>query len=181
MRTLLKILLGGFLLFMVLAIIQEWSFFSQAWFGKEEPAAELTAEDREGAVQAVALTLDLMRHLYASGGDARFADRMPTSAGVLEEMLADIDYLSRNRRRQDPKLEKLDVEAVELLGTGSVEVWTRELWSVRLFWSDGSGESDPHRVEVVNSRYLVSRGSTGWVVEGWERLEPAPEPDEAAT
>jgi hypothetical protein len=180
-KTLLKILLGGFLLFMVLAIAQEWSFFSQAWFGAEEPAAELTPEDREGAVQAVALTLDLMRHLYASGGDARFADRMPTSAGVLEEMLADIDYLTRNRRRQDPRLERLDVDAVELLGTGSVEVRTRELWSIRFFWLDGTGESDPHRVEVGRSRYLVSRGSTGWVVEGWESFGPVPVPDEAGT
>jgi len=180
-KPLSKILLGGFLAFMALAIVQEWSFFSQAWFGAEEPVAELAAEDREGAVQAVALTLDLMRHLYASGGDARFADRMPTSEGVLVEMMADIDYLTRNQRRQDPKLERLDVEAVELLGTGSVEVRTRELWSIRFLWADGSGESDPHRVEVVRSRYLVSRGSTGWVVEGWETLGPAPAPGEAGS
>lgn len=181
MKALSKILLGGFLLFMALAIVQEWSFFSQAWFGKEEPPPELTPEEREGAVEALALALDLMRHLYASGGDTRFADRMPTSAGVLEEMLVDIDYLTRNRRRQDPKLERLEVEAVEPLGTGTVEVRTRELWSIRFFWLDGSGESDPHRVEVVNSRYLVSRGSTGWVVEGWERLGPATAPDEAGS
>ena len=181
MKTLLKILLGGFVVFMVLAISQEWSFFSQAWFAAEEPAPELTPEDREGAVQAVALALDLMRHLYASGGDSRFADRMPTSAGVLEEMLADIDYLTRNRRRQDPKLEKLDIEAVELLATGSIEVQTRELWSIRFLWLDGTGESDPHRVEVGRSRYLVRRGSTGWVVEGWETLGPAPASGEAGT
>ncbi|MGB6002089.1 MAG: hypothetical protein WBI00_16545, partial [Thermoanaerobaculia bacterium] len=160
MKPLLKILLGGFLVFMALAIAQEWSFFSQTWFGADEAAAELTPEDREGSVQAVELTLDLMRHLYASGGDSRFADRMPTSAGVLEEMLADIDYLTRNQRRQDPKLERLDVEAVELLETGSVEVRTRELWSIRFLWLDGAGESDPHRVEVVRSRYLVTPGST---------------------
>ncbi len=179
MKTLLKILLGGFLLFMTLAVTQEWSFFSEAWFGADEPAAELAPEERDGAVQAVALTLDLMRHLYASGGDTRFADRMPTSAGVLEEMLVDIDYLTRNGRRQDPKLERLEVEAVELLATGSVEVRTRELWSFRFFWMDGSGESDPHRVEVGRSRYLVNRGSAGWVVEGWEALGPAPVPSEA--
>jgi hypothetical protein len=180
-KPLLKILLGGFLVFMVLAVAQEWSFFSQAWFGADETTAELTPEDRQGAIQAVTLTLDLMRHLYASGGDIRFADRMPTSAGVLEEMLADIDYLTRNRRRQDPKIERVDIEAVELLGTGSVEVRTRELWSIRSIWLDGSGESDPHRVEVVRSRYLVTPGSTGWIVGGWEALGPATAPGETGT
>lgn len=178
MKPLLKILLGGLVVFMALAIAQEWEFFSQSWFGADEPAAELTPEDRQDAVQAVELTLDLMRHLYASGGDTRFADRMPTSAGVLEEMLADIDYLTRNRRRQDPKIERVDIKAVELLGTGSVEVRTRELWSIRFLWSDGSGESDPHRVEVVRSRYLVTPGSTGWIVGGWEALGPATAPGE---
>jgi len=180
-KPLLKIVLGGFLVFMVLAIAQEWSFFSQSWFGTAEPETELAADDREGAVQAVELTLDLMRHLYASGGDSRFADRMPTSQGVLEEMLADIDYLTRNQRRQDPKLERLDVEAVEFLGTKSVEVRTRELWSIRFLWLDGSGESDPHRVEVVRSRYLVTPGSTGWIVGGWEALGPATAPGETGT
>jgi hypothetical protein len=181
MKPLLKILLGGFLVFMALSVVQEWDFFSQAWFGGDRPPAELRPEDRQGSVLAVELTLDLMRHLYASGGDSRFADRMPTSAGVLEEMLADIDYLSRNRRRQDPKLERLDVEAVEVLETGSVEVRTRELWSIRFLWLDGSGESDPHRVEVVRSRYLVTRGSSGWIVEGWEGLEPASASSEIGT
>jgi hypothetical protein len=181
MKPLLKILLGGFLVFMALAIAQEWSFFSQAWFGSDLQKEELRTEDRRGSVEAVELILDLMRHLYASGGDSRFADRMPTSEGVLEEMLADIDYLSRNKRRQDPKLERLDVEAVELLETGSVEVRTRELWSIRFIWLDGSGESDPHRVEVVRSRYLVTRGSTGWIVEGWEALGPATAPSETGS
>ena len=93
-KALLKILLGGFVVFMLLAIGQEWEFFSEAWFGAGEEKTTASDSDQQEASQAVSLMLNLMRHFYASGGDPRFADRMPASDGILQEMRSDIDYLA---------------------------------------------------------------------------------------
>ncbi len=41
MKGLLKILLAGFVVFMVFSVAQEWEFFSSAWFGSEEQRFEL--------------------------------------------------------------------------------------------------------------------------------------------
>ena len=101
MKALGKILLGGFVVFMGLAITEEWGMFSSAWFGESEPEASLTDEERKSAADAVHLTLSLMRHLYLSGGDPRFAERMPAARGIVEEILADVRYLARNQRVQD--------------------------------------------------------------------------------
>ena len=103
MKGLLKILLGGFVVFMGLSISQEWEFFSSAWFGEPEPRAPLTDDERNAAAEAVHMTLSLMRHVYLSSGDPRFGERMPAAEGIVEEILADVRYLARNQRVQDPE------------------------------------------------------------------------------
>ena len=132
MKRLLQILGGGFVAFMVLAIGQEWEFFASAWFGRSAPEVVLAEEDRQAAVAAVRMTLELSRHLYASGGDPRFAERMPASERMVEALMKDIDYLANNHRRQDNQLRRLEVVAVRALGPGWVEVRTREEWLARI-------------------------------------------------
>jgi hypothetical protein len=177
LKPLLKVLLGGFVVFMGLAIAQEWAFFSSAWFGK--PAAEvvLTEEERKEAADTVHLALSLMRHLYLSGGDPRFAERMPAAEGIVEEILADVRYLARNQRVQDTELMRLEVTAVDPIGEGRVTVRTRERWQVRILRAHGGGDADPLREQLVHGRYLVVRGGKGWRVEGWEIVGPEDETD----
>ena len=117
MKTLVKILLGGFAAFMLLAIAEEWDFFSSAWFGSaEEVSAALSEPDRRAAADTLHLALTLMGHFYTSGGDPRFAERMPVSQGILEEMSADLDYLGRNHRVQEMDLDRLEILSVDSLG-----------------------------------------------------------------
>lgn len=171
MKALLKILLGGFVVFMSLSIVQEWEFFSSAWFGEPAPGAPLTDDERKGAADAVHMTLSLMRHLYLSGGDPRFAERMPAADGIVEEIQADVRYLVRNQRVQDPELLRLDVTEVERLGQDRVEVHTRERWHVRIRWAHGGADAEPPRLHTIQGRYLVVRGGKGWRVEGWETVD----------
>ncbi len=173
MKALLKILGGGFLAFMLLAIADEWAFFSAAWFGDggdDAPAAD--EAEQKAAADAVHRTLTLMRHLYLSGGDPRFADRMPAADGVKEEMLADIVYLGRRHLLQDPDLQRLDVMPVEILAEGRLELRTRELWRFRVLRAGGE-EVEPQREQTVEATYLVTRGGSGWRVEGWQLEAPA--------
>jgi hypothetical protein len=178
-KGLLKIVLGGFLAFMALAITQEWEFFSSAWFGQGESAPEASPEDREAAEATLRQMLTLMRHLYSSGGDPRFAERLPASDGLREEMLADIEYVARNHRRQDPALMRLEVVEVDPLGPQRLELRTREFWQVRfLSLVDGEPTDDP-RWQIVAGRYLIVRTGRGWQVESWE-LDLDAEPEREA-
>lgn len=173
MKALLKILAGGLVAFQLLAISDEWSFFSTAWLGDGQERIELAPADRRQAVEALRLTLTLMGHLYESGGDTRFAERMPAAPEVVEEMLADVAYLRHNHRRQVVTLESFQVQAVEPLGqTERLEVRTRERWQVRTQWLDGSGDSDPPRSQEGHARYLLVRQGAGWQVTGWDLAEP---------
>jgi hypothetical protein len=174
-KVLLKILGAGFLAFMVLAIADEWVFFSQAWFGDETaPAPELSQSEQKAAADTVHLTLNLMRHLYLSGGDLRFADRMPASDGVKEEMLADIVYLGQRHLVQDAELLRLDVMSIETLAAGRLELATRELWRFRVLRADGSGEVEAPHTRTLEASYLLVRGGSGWRVESWRLEEPEP-------
>jgi hypothetical protein len=172
-KNLLKILGGGFVVFMVLAIADEWAFFSASWFGGDEaPAVELPEAKRKAAADTVHLTLNLMRHLYLSGGDPRFADRMPASDGLKEEMMADITYLSHRHLVQDPDLRRLEVVSIEALSENRLELSTRERWRFTVARADGSGEVEPPRTQWVEAVYLVVRGGAGWQVESWRIVQP---------
>lgn len=173
MKGLLKILLGGFAAFMVLAIAQEWQLFTSAWFDAGESAPEVSESEQRAATETLRLTLDLMGHLYRSGGDPRFAERLPAGDEVVAEILADIDYLESNHRRQDPELERLEVVAIEPLDAERLEIRTRESWRVRVLWSSRSGAAEPARSETVRGSYLLVRGGRGWRVEGWRFDDPA--------
>lgn len=181
MKGLLKILVFGFAAFMLIAVAQEWDFFSSAWFGGSERVESpvYSESDQKDAADTVYLVLSLMRHLYSSGGDPRFAERMPVSDGIVEEMMADIAYLRRNHRRQDPELVSMDVTSVETAGNDRLEIRTRELWQVRFYWAGGDEESQEPHVQAIHGRYLLLRGPRGWLVEGWGFVEPDRPKDEA--
>jgi hypothetical protein len=175
-KNLLKIALAGLALFIVAAVVQEWSYFSSAWFGSTEtPEAVSQDEGEEQAVAAVREALALMAHLYSSGGDPRFAERMPVTPEILEEIRVDIAYLSGNRRVQESRLQKLELLAADPAGEGRLELSTREFWIHRTFWSDGSGESDPPRSVILYPRYRLVRGNTGWRIHGWDFGRPETE------
>lgn len=183
-KTLLKILLVGFAVFMAIAMSQEWEVFYSAWFGGKSGATETEFDveaDGKPAADAVHLTLTLMAHLYTSGGDRRFAERMPAADGLIEEMLADIDYLARNHRRQEMNLERLEVTSVEEIAPGRIEIRTREHWSVRFLSIGSDTETDPPIRRTTHGKFLVTRGARGWSVEGWEVLDPGREPTAASS
>ncbi len=85
--------------------------------------------------------------------------------------MADIDYLARNHRVQDPELLRLDLLSVEPEGEQRVEIRTREHWRFRVLWAVGEGDAEPSRDQVLYARYLLVRASRGWQVEGWEPIE----------
>ena len=173
MKALLAILSVGTVAFMLLAIGQEWSFFSTSWFGTAEAPAEMSEPERRAAADAVHRTLTLATHLYRSGGDRRYSERMPASEVVVEEMVDDIRYLGRRHLVQEASLEKLDVMALAPLGAERVEVRTRELWVVRLLDArTREARAAPER-HVVRAKYLVARVAQSWRVEGWDLAEDA--------
>ena len=106
--------------------------------------------------------------LYTTGGDRRFVDRMPASEAVISEMMADVVYLDRNRRRQEMKLEKLDVVSVEQIGPESLELRTREYWRLRFVGLDGKPLANAPRREWVHGRYRVTRAANTWRVMAWD-------------
>jgi hypothetical protein len=180
-KILLKTLLGGFLVFMVLAMAQEWEFFAEAWFGKAETRVELPYEDLVEASDAVRMSLSLMQHFYMSEGDPRFAERMPVAEWVIDEMRQDIAYLSRNHRLQDAALQQMEILSVEALDEDRVEIETREFWTVRMVQSPNGSEADPARSHVAHVSYLLGRTGQGWRVESWGPASPSEPVVEAPT
>ena len=172
MSPLLKILGGGLVVFMTLAMAQEWDVFDQAWFGAPEAAPPLPEAERKSAADTVHRMLRLMEHLYGSGGDARFIERIPAAAAVLAEIQSDVEYLRKNQRRQEISLERLDVTGIEARGPDRVEIETRETWSVRIVWAGGGADAERAQVRRVYGRYRLARGQRGWQVEGWDPSEP---------
>lgn len=172
MRQLSKILLAGIVAFLMLGMLQKWDFFLGAWLGESNDEKTMSRDDLLGAAATVEDLLTLMRHYYASGGDPRFAERMPASDGVLAEMTADVEYLMRAGRRQEPVLQELEILDLRPLGEIQVEVRTKEYWIHHLEWIEGRGPAEeipvPPRSQILYGRYFVVLGSTGWRVEATE-------------
>jgi hypothetical protein len=168
MRNLLKIILGGLAAFMVLAVAQQWGYFSSVWFGGEADIPQTSEEEKTEAAEAVRNILVLLEHYYGTGGDPRFAERIPVSQRVLQDLQADVEYLRRNRRRQEPMLQRFEVVDVSASGPGRMTVTTREYWIHRIFWLDGSGEeAEPPHSQVISSTYSMRKQPQGWWLDRW--------------
>lgn len=171
MKAFWKILLGGSFAFMALAIAQEWDFFSSAWFGKNTPAPVLSEAQKSHAADAVYGYLKMTSHLYGSGGDPRFAERIRAAAPLVAETLADVDYLRRNGRVQDPVLVKMEPLSADAVGTGVV-LKTKEFWVTRTFRVGSDQETDPPRSEIVFAKYSLEPDGKGWKVVSWDFNAP---------
>lgn len=176
MRGLLKIVAGGFVAFMLLAIAQEWESFSRAWSSRAEAVPAMTDDERAAATRALELFVRVGSHYYASGGDPRFAERLPASEGVVAELTAEIEYLRKNRRLQDPRLARLEVVRAERVDGGRIELRTREWWYVRTISLADRRDSDRPLALRWTGRYLLAPVARGWRVEGWGPAEEEPEP-----
>jgi len=176
MKPLLKILGLGTVAFLALAMLQEWRYFASVWFGGEAPPAPVSAEEQQDAKAIVARALALERHFYASGGDPRFAERMPVGETLRAEMADDVAYLTKNRRRQQLDLHRLEVAEVRRLDDDHLEVRTREYWTVRTLDLAGDRETDPARGEVLDCRYVLTRTGDSWRVDRRESVPPEASP-----
>ncbi len=173
LRNLLKILFAGFVAFMAIAVAQEWGYFSSIWFGANEESRVVEQKDGSPAAgKTVHELLTLMRHLYTSGGDPRFADRMPASDDVIEEMLGDIAFLKHDHRLQDPRLVRAEILDVRALGQDRAEVLTKEYWIFRVLRMSDRSEAEPARSVIFLGRYNVQREGSAWRVHAWDIAEP---------
>lgn len=180
MANLAKILGLGFLVFLALAMTQEWEVFRPWLFGEKAPAQAPAAgaDARQAAEAAVREFLSMASHYYASRNDPRFLERMPARGVVVEEMRADAEYLLRNGRVQQMKLLELAVLNVEALGEKRARVRTREKWQIRTVSAEGTGEGDPALETTLECRYSVALSGRAWQVLDWDvALFPAGEGD----
>ena len=173
MKDLAKILAGGFVVFMILAVGQRWEYFSSSWFGGREEAVVLTAADSEAAVTAVRGFLSASSPLLASAGDERFADRLDAGEDVRDELLADAAYLRHNRLRQVSTLVRFEVRSVEWVAPQRVEVLSREYWVHRLHARDGDHQVEPPSSQIVLGTYVAGTQDGRWRVLAWDFEPPA--------
>ena len=90
MKSFLAICGVAVIVFLGGAMIEEWDVFAGPWFAKKPAASLMSDDDRRKASNAVYLYLKLTSHLAGTGGDQRFADRIPASDTLVGETLAGI-------------------------------------------------------------------------------------------
>ena len=175
MRSLAWILLGAVLSFQVVSILQEWPTFAAAWTGAPRVPARvaLTSEERQGAERTLHEFHALSRHLYASGADPRFTERLPASPGVVEELLADVAYLQHRGLAQDARLVRLDVVAARPSGETSVVLDTREYWIVHVTTAGSGDPTGPARSRVFSGTYRLDQAGGRWRVGAWDVVDEA--------
>lgn len=174
MKRLALVLIAGQLVFLALAMGQEWEVFAP-WFGASHsaPTPEVDPPTRARALDAVQGFLTVMRHLYASGGDPRFTERLLAAEDVVDEILDDVALLQHRRRGQELTLVHLEALAVERLGPERLEVRTKEYWT-HSEWELGDPTAPRlSGAQVQYARYLLGAVGERWRIEAWE-IVPAP-------
>ena len=138
------------------------------WDGFQAPRREgaLTDADRRGAADAVRLFLTLSAHLRTAGGDPRFAERLPASDEVVDEVLQDITFLRHAAREEEARLVRSEVRDVRGEGDGRATVRTKEYWVTRELTALPPALPQTYS-DVVLARYAVRRETGGWRVESW--------------
>jgi hypothetical protein len=168
MKQLLAILVGSTLVFMALAMAQEWEVFAPLLGAAP---AEAPPEAVPPAVEETVERFNTMLvHLYRFG-DPRFLDRLPATDPVKARLTDDLGYLSRNGLRQELRpLSRRTVSSRRLDGR-RFEVLTEEGWQLRYLDTDGQPLNDRPMSFVINWRYVVAEGPDGLRIAA---MGPAP-------
>jgi hypothetical protein len=168
-KQLLVILIVATVVFMGLAMAQEWEIFAPLFFSSEAPPAA-----PEGSPDEVRGTIEqfntILEHLYRYGGDERFLLRLPASDTVKAEIQADIDYLAASGIHQMMEQLELSFISESGLAEGVHEVVTEEEWRIRYLDLDGTPLGAAPMSFVVTLRYVVRKMDAGWQVAV---MEPA--------
>jgi hypothetical protein len=125
-------------------------------------ARDLPQADRRAATAAVQSFLTLSAHLRGSGGDPRFAERLPASEAVVGELMDEIAYLRHAGRLDEPRLVRSEIREVKPEADGLAAVRTKEYWITRDVREGGEVRSD-----VVLARYTLARDGAAWRVVDW--------------
>ena len=172
MKRFLAIVAGSIVVFLAGAMIEEWEVFAQPWFTPPQEESPVSEDDQRAGVKTINLYLTLSSHLYGTGGDPRFAERIPASPDVIDETLREISYLRSHHFIEDPVLQRMDPIDVKGLGPGMLEIRTKEYWIIRRYFI-GTTEVRGTRSDVVFNVYRLSRtGSNDWQVVAWEPASP---------
>jgi hypothetical protein len=168
-KQLLAILILATVVFMGLAMAQEWEIFAPLFFSSEaQPAAP---EESPGEVhETIEQFNTILEHFYRYGGDERFLLRLPASDAVKAEIQADMDYLAASGIHQMMERLEMSVVSENGLAEGVHEVVTEEEWRIRYHDLDGTPLGTAPMSFVVSLRYVVRKLDDGWQVAV---MEPA--------
>ena len=155
MRTSAWVMVGGLALLLAAAedAVREGRA-DRAWF--DDGA-------REEAFRGAATFATLTAHLRASGGDPRFADRIPADPPVVAELLSDITVAQHHGLVERAQLVRFEPRAADAVGPELAEVRATEYWVTRSVGAAGEAV----RSDVVAVRYAMRRDAGGWRVADW--------------
>jgi len=174
-KNLVKILVIGGVLFTGVCILQDWRNFFRVAPENAEGADQ--AEVEAAASNTVQQFVSIARHAYQSGGDPRFAERLPASEPVIAELLDEIEYLKKNGRVQIGTLQRFEVLAIERVAANRAIVRTAEDWVVYTADPASGARFEPDRLHAVFAEYRLARRGPAWQVAEWDLVAPPPPPD----
>ena len=170
MKQFLLILVAATLIFMALAMAQEWEVFSQLFVPSESASVEEVAELPE--VDALLHHFNpVITHYYRYGGDERFMDRLPAAESVKAEIRADQAYLAANGISQALVSKGSSTVSRRSLAEGVRELIVEEEWGLQYQSPAGQPVGDRPMSFVVTLRYVVRQMDDGWQVVV---MEPSP-------
>lgn len=169
MKRFAQIVVAALVVFIALAMLEERETFASNWFAKDAGYRASQAEQRAVA-QAVHDFRMLAAHWYGTDGDRRFAERLPATQPLVDELRSDIAYVRRNGRIETPRLMRAEVLRVEVRSESAAEVTTREMWVTEFRW-EGGGVSDEPRSDILFARYRLIRDGSKWIVSAWDPVE----------
>jgi hypothetical protein len=164
---LVTIVVATSLLFMVMAIIQEWQIFAPLLTADTEASIDSDGAPAvpEEAWQALERFNTLLVHLHRFAGDQRFLDRLAAGDSLKGEIVADLDYLARNGIVQSMRNLSHKQISEQRLQADVYELVTEEEWQLEYLDRSGVPVSARAMSFVITWRYVI-RHEQGdrWVV-----------------
>jgi hypothetical protein len=152
------------------AVLAGGVLFAAAVVESDDSMAGGEAAAPAEAVNAVAQLGTLLRHLEASGGDPRFAERLPAEPRLVAEIVGGVEWGSHLDHETDLEPVRFEIVAATLEGAVAT-IRTREM-AIARFRSRAvrDGEADTRRPVVARWEYQVVRRAGVWRVEDWKAL-----------